>query len=624
MCRHSPPRHRPHVGFTLIELLVVVVIIAILAAVVLPGLLEHLQNQEGKEAAPVARIAQAAPSASVASVAPSAVPPVIESSDIQVKLDASPVLEGMQVYTRYDAAFTGTFVVRNADPSADELRLHFPFPPGISEARDVSLKLLDAAGQAQEAAGATYEIEGIRWAGRVAPGQSVAVVVSYSARGREAFVYDVTGKGRAGAVRVEVLLANAGTPMVPPDSLQPTEVGKRRILWNLKSLVATRPLVVELPAGTSPLGQLILLCKLAALGVLLFGGGFWYLSELRRPGSLDSFRWGHFLLLALNYSTFFVTFAVVGYRGQVAVALALAVVVSQPLLALHVARLADVRFALGKVLPLSLVTLAAVVAGVYAEAQRPYVFLALALVVVTYVTWTYRRWAEGRTALLAARKAERERAGREEMLAKARRELEQKVDAGAELAQRAATLVTEPGEGAQWERARVQAALDKLEAVLREARGEKQAGPAEAEAHRAWVKAGAAEAGHQTWRVEAATGDLQEALGQLEQKLQRARRQAPVPKNAQVREGVLHCRACGAVVPGHTKYCPECGALGAELIACRNCGTVLELPSHLLARAWPERGLHCSGCGEALPVPPLPPRERREVRAKARRAGKSS
>ena len=622
MRRHSQLRPRPRVGFTLIELLVVVAIIAILAAVVLPRLLGRLQKQEAKEAAPVARIAQAAPSASVAGDASTAVPPVIESSDIQVKLDARPVLQGVQVHTRYDAAFTGTFVVRNADPSAEELKLRFSFPPGISEARDVSLKLLDAAGQAREATGATYEIGGIRWTGRVAPGEAVTVVVSYTARGREAFVYDVAGKGRAGAVRVEVLLKNAGTPVVPPDSLQPTEVEEERILWNLNGLVATKPLVVELPAGASPLGQLILLCKLAALGVLLFGGGFWYLSELRRPGSLDSFRWGHFLLLALNYSTFFVTFAVVGYQGRVGLALALALVVSQPLLMLHVARLADVRFALGKVLPLSLVTLAAVVAGVYVEAQRPYVFLALALVVVAYVTWTYRRWAEGRATHEAARKAERERTGREQAVAKARKELDQKVDEGAELAQRAATLVTEPGEGAEWERTCVQAALAKLEAALQEARGEGQAAPAEAEAHQAWVKEVAAKAGHHKWRVEAATSELKEALGQLEHKLQHARRKAPQPKKVEVREGVLHCQACGAVVPGRTPYCPECGALGAELIACRQCSTVVELPRHLLARAWPERGLHCRGCGEALPVPPVAPRERPQERAKTRRAGK--
>lgn len=584
--------------------MVVVVIIALLAAVVLPKVLGRLQKQQDGEAAPVGRIAQAAPSASVVGDEPGALPPVIESSDIRVKLTAHPILNGVRVHTRYDAAFTGTFVVRNADPQAEELRLHFPFPPGISEARDVSIKLLDEAGQPQDAAGATYELDGIRWTGRVAPGAAASVVVSYSVRGRDAFVYDVAGKSRSEAVRVEVLVDNARTPVVPTDSLQPTELGEQRILWSFNRLVATKPLVVELPAAASPLGQLILLCQLAALAVLLFGGGFWYLSELRRPGSLDGFRWGHFLLLALNYSTFFVTFAVLGYRGQAGVALGVAALVSQPLLALHVARLADARFALGKVLPLSLATLGTVVAGVYAEAQRPYVFLAVALAAVAYVTFTYRRWAEGRAAHRALRQAELDRGNRELGLSQARKELEQKVDEAGALARRAATLVTEPGDGVDWERTCVQAALVKLEAVLQEARLSRGEAPADPKAHQAWVKEGISAAAHHKWLVEGATGGVNAALGQLEYRLRQAREQAheraTQPKH---REGAIHCQACGAALAASTPFCPQCGALGSEVIACSRCSTILELPGHLLARSWAGRKLHCRACGEALPTP---------------------
>ena len=64
------------------------------------------------------------------------------------------------------------------------------------------------------------------------------------------------------------------------------------------------------------------------------GRGFWDLSEGQPPGRLDDFRWGHFLLLALNYLMFFGIFAVLAYQGSPRVALTTAALVSLPLLTL--------------------------------------------------------------------------------------------------------------------------------------------------------------------------------------------------------------------------------------------------------------------------------------------------
>ena len=49
-----------------------------------------------------------------------------------------------------------------------------------------------------------------------------------------------------------------------------------------------------------------MLFRFVGLAVLLFGAGFWYLSEQHKPGALNGFRWSHFLLLATIYSLFFV------------------------------------------------------------------------------------------------------------------------------------------------------------------------------------------------------------------------------------------------------------------------------------------------------------------------------
>ena len=154
--------------------------------------------------------------------------------------------------------------------------------------------------------------------------------------------------------------------------------------------------VLEFPAGTSPLGRVILALQLAGVAVLLFGAGFWYLSEGQTPGRLDDFRWGHFLLLALNYSLFFAIFAVLGYRGSSAFALTVAAVVSLPLLMLHVVRITNASFAFGRVLPLAMLTSTTVVGGVFLDRQRPLVLLAAAVLLIVFLTVSYGSWLAGR------------------------------------------------------------------------------------------------------------------------------------------------------------------------------------------------------------------------------------
>ena len=93
-------------------------------------------------------------------------------------------------------------------------------------------------------------------------------------------------------------------------------IGWERVDLDAADLITDRSIVVQLPAGTSPLGRLVLLCQLAGLAVLLFGAGFWYLCEARDPATLDAFRLPHFLLLALNYWLFFGLFALLGFEGD--------------------------------------------------------------------------------------------------------------------------------------------------------------------------------------------------------------------------------------------------------------------------------------------------------------------
>ncbi len=591
-----------HRGFTLIELMIVVIIIALIAAIVIPMALSRadgLRAQASRQ--PVQRLSQAAPSARVEGVpeGTAAQPPVIESSEIQVRLLPAPVLEGHRVYNRFEAVFSGTFTVRNADASAGTLSVKFPFPAGITEARDVSLQLIDARGQRTEAE-AESSLEGLRWTGAVPPGERVMMAISYTLRGRDAFFYDVMGLGRSGAVRFEVLLEDAERLVIPPDSLPPTQRHTDRLVWSFRRLVTTQPITVELPADASPLGRLILLCQLAALGVLLFGAGFWYLSDLRRPGSLDDFRWGHFLLVALNYTLFFATFAVVGYRGAWGLALLVASGVSLPLLTLHVARISDLRFALTRTLPLAVLTLGAVVAAAYAESWRPHVLLGVAVATMAFVTPTWRRWDTGRRAHLEAKRQARERQRREQEFRAQLTEPPEKVEEREELVREARHRLESSGAETELDRQEVRDALRQLEAsAARLARlQELTEAPPAPEAHVAWLRERTDEARRARKHLEAEEVVLKLALRRLHQRLTQSRARAPEAGPPS------RCMACGAASAPSARFCAECGTAGMVALSCTRCGDTLALPSHILRHRWESRPLHCRTCGETLPRPP--------------------
>jgi len=575
-------------GFTLIELMVVVVIIALLAAVVIPMALSRAQRAEGPGSGPPPpsqKIAQAPLSVTLATA--EGTPPELEASSIQVELEPRTVLDGVRAYTEYEAAFVGRFTVRNQDRVADAVSVRFPFPPGLLEARDVSLSLVDAAtGAGREAAGAVYRLDGVGWTGRIPPGERSTFEVRYRARGRDAFVYDVAGDGRrSGQLDVSVHSRQARQLTIPAASLQPTERTAEGISWRLSHVLATRPVMVDLPAANSPIGQLILLCQLTALAVMLFGAGFWYLGELWKPGRLREFRFGHFLLLALDYSLFFLVFAVAAYRGPVGLALAVALGLSQPLLVIHLARVFDPRFAARLGLPLSLFTLGGVVAGVYLEGQRPYVFLGVGMIAVAVLTLTYRRWTAQRQAWRLEEKRAAERAVREAALVKPRAELASAVD-------RAEVMLRKSG--VEVEEARAKLAEAVAAARLVPARPER----ADDEAHVQWSKEMQRALAAKLEAIGDATSALSEAIARAED-----RRRKDQERRAQAAGPQARCVACGAGLAEGGKFCGQCGARGYEQIPCGRCGESLEVPIHLLRSGWADRGVHCRSCGQGLVVP---------------------
>ena len=386
-------------AFTLIELMIVVVLISAIALVAVPMLLRF--QQKGKVRPPVLEEVKTKSAVINPADLIKTIRPLVDEAQVRVTLDVRHRLYGMDVYTIYEANLEGTFLFRNVSDEKDPVKIAFPFPDRTSEAMNVSLLFAKEGSQEwSEPAGVRYDKEGITWIGNMAKGATVRAKVTYRAAGQNRFAFSLPGDGLARKVDFVLLSPNVSADYVTKESLRPTKVGKGELHWHYDNVVASSPIVVDLPGGTSPIGRVMLLCKLVSLAVLLFGAGFWYLSEEYKPGQLDDFEWGHFLLLATTYSLFFVIFAVLSYNdaSRPALHMLVAALLSLPLLMLHVTRFVSRSFALSRVLPLAIFTLGLVINGVYGGPYRDYVFIGAAVFTMAYVTVTFQKWLAGLTA----------------------------------------------------------------------------------------------------------------------------------------------------------------------------------------------------------------------------------
>jgi len=546
---------------TLVELMVVVAIIAGIAVVGMPLLLRKLDRAPA-DRAPAAPPAAAPTRPATVTVDRRLPVPRLRDARVVVRLEPHHRLHGLTAHTAYTARVQARY--RFTADDAGRGRLRFAFPELVSEAWDASLKL-----DGREPAGAVYSRGGIEWSGPMDRRPLVAEV-SYAVRGRERFEITLPGRGRSGRVQVELKMAGLGSELVPETSLQPTAAAPGQLSWRFANLVTDRRIVVELPAATTPVGRLLLLSKLVGLAVLLFGAGFWYLSERRSPGALAAFRWPHFLLLALNYSLFFIAFAVLGFdQERPWTALGMAGALSLPPLLLHVGRLADWRFSLSRGAPLTLLSLAVVLWGVYAPGSARYFYVGLSLVAVAFVTVTFPRWS-------AARRRERERRAAADRRHRRDDEAREAVEAMAGLAEELglARKELDPDEVSEAERY-----LLELEAQRRELASLSTLD--EDELHRQRASRLVLQARRLRRLLEHARDGITRAL---ERQLAATEREA-------------RCPSCGAATLGDAAYCSACGAPRPLVLDCQRCGESLTLLPLLLRHSWRQRPIHCARCG---------------------------
>ena len=362
-------------GFTLIELTIVVAVVAFISAIVLPAIMK--MRDRAKKKALAAQVASEETKAQERGrfTQPKGEKPIIDQADLDLLLASSYHRIGTKIYTRYEARCGGKVVFHDAGATDEPLLLFIPFPRDTTEARDVSLTFKSPSDkEPQKPENVTYHQQGIYWSGAVPKGELITAEVAFVALGRERFEYDLPPARQLREIDISLSLDGGGATRIPDHALQPTEIGKGRLGWRFTNLVSDRSIIIEIPGAQSPIGRVMLLCRLVAVAVLLFGAGFWYLSEQVKPGQLDDFRWGHFLLLAMTYSLFFVIFAVIVFHGSIgtAPAMVVAAVFSFPLLLLHAWRIIDLKFAATRVLPLAVFTLGLVVNGVYGGGARDY------------------------------------------------------------------------------------------------------------------------------------------------------------------------------------------------------------------------------------------------------------
>lgn len=340
------------------------------------------------------------------------------------------------------------------------------------------------------------------------------------------------------------------------------------------------------------LSQAAQLVQLAGLAILLFGAGFWYLSELSRPGRLDRFRLGHFLLLALTFSLFFAVFAVLDAREHgPATSAGVAAAISYPLVVMHVRTIVGWRFAVFAALPLAAFTTGIAVNGVYGGELRGLIFLGMLCVVVAFLTYSYPRLSR---SVEAGRQHEtHELARRTTALSGLAMDFRNDIVEATRLLQAPDTDERLGLRG--WLENRLDEANRCLQDFDRLGHEHSRMLYVTSRSSQKLARSTAMQLATELDRKMPATqAALQKAMTSL------ANLRAATEQPSRKDEPGYHCTGCGHPADPSARYCGNCGRESAERRQCHRCAHVLHLPKHLLQPGENDITLetHCHCCGE--------------------------
>lgn len=394
-------------GFTLIELLVVVGIIGIVFAILVPNVLrarDRLKNKNIEQSMILKNISNDKIILDESSRQKKYIEekryelPETISTNIKIDLSRNNFVKGFDVYTLFNAKFNGEFVLANKNKTNNLVKIFFRFPQNATQVNQVQFKIKDKKGNFIEPDDLIYDSNSISKYIQLKYKESVTVKISYIAEGYDNYIYDSNENISSKSFKMQINLKDAQEDFIPENSLQPTQIKNNSFIWDYKNVVTEGKIIVELPTTTSPIGRIILFFKLSGFAVLLFGLGLIYISGLDKPERLDTFRFGHFLLLALTYSLFFINFIVLSLGKEITsiTAMVISALFSIPLLMLHVSKAWGKFFALTRVLPLTIFTLGIVINGVYGEDYKRYIFLVFLFITISFFILSYSTWVQKR------------------------------------------------------------------------------------------------------------------------------------------------------------------------------------------------------------------------------------
>jgi hypothetical protein len=279
--------------------------------------------------------------------------------------------------------------------------------------------------------------------------------------------------------------------------------------------------------------------------------------------------------------------------------MAVAAVCSLPLLVLHATRVLDFGFAVTRVLPLTIFTLALVINGVYGGPVRDYVFIAAAIFIIGYVTVSYRAWAGARDQYRHEQKTAFE-VRRRTVMEKFTAELGGKMGELTGAAAQAAELVKS---GTSPELAGTRARLERAIAPVERLRKEYD----ELGKHVALLTSLAFVPFDR--RLEKVEQDASAFRDRLEPHIALLRGELAAFQSgadalvSPTREGEIHCVACGRSTPD-APFCQHCGVPRPATVACAKCHEQILVPVHLLGDRTQLPSLFCLYCGARVPLGP--------------------
>ncbi len=623
--------------FSLIELMVVVAIIAIISAVAIPALIKFRDKRKAKKnGEPAIEEAQAGDGAAAESnvepaesnvepaapKVPTGFPCTVLLFQQSTSLKSSYHRLGFDVFTRFLAKTKGVIEVTAAKQADGLSKVQIPLPQNHLELQDAVIKVTDKESGKDvpvDDGDLHFRPDALVWLAELASQKVYRVEFSYFASGYDRYELVLGSGGRIADVDIAIDTSGLGEMQIPEAGLRPTAETAGAVSWKSKNLVVKAPLIIEIPAQLSPMGRVLLLCRLVAVAVLLFGAGFWYLSDIYRPGCLKGFGWDHFVLLALTFSLFFIVFGVLALTSPLATshAMGLALILSLPLLMLHVSRIIDKQFAFIWVLPLAIYSLAIVINGVYGGAHKWNVYIGAVVLLVGFLTVSWPSWVSKRKKQLETRIALAT-----DQFAQSRTLYEAMAGPFLELimAETNGLAIIRnqrfPKQAVQTQersftgiRALVDGYLELQGAVSTQAfptdesaidRGEQLLTRATRLSKGMKEQLTAATAGISTCEQMLKEAEEKHASKERQRAIEKEKRASEKKKRASERDhsdATCFCCACGCEVP-NMKHCQNCGEQLLVKAECSPCGFSLKIPLNLISRKKIDKLIHCPACGD--------------------------